>query len=67
MLCLGFEPGAARWKAKTDPLSFGGRPSINFVTCHLKVLNLTYVVLYLCPCWSRSRVMDFAEHTLVEE
>ena len=50
MLCLGFEPGAARWKAKTDPLSFGGRPSINFVTCHLKVLNLTYVVLYLCPC-----------------
>ena len=27
MLCLGLEPGAARWLAQTDPLSYGGRPS----------------------------------------
>ena len=26
MVCLGFEPGAAVWKAQTDPLSYGGTP-----------------------------------------
>ena len=26
MVCLGFEPGAAEWKAQTDPLSYGGTP-----------------------------------------
>ena len=26
MVCLGFEPGAAGWKAQTDPLSYGGTP-----------------------------------------
>ena len=25
MLCLGLEPGAAGWKAQTNPLSFGGK------------------------------------------
>ena len=24
MVCLGVEPGAAGWKAQTNPLSFGG-------------------------------------------
>ena len=24
MVCLGFEPGAAGWKAQTNPLSYGG-------------------------------------------
>ena len=24
MMCLGFEPGAAGWKAQTSPLSYGG-------------------------------------------
>ena len=24
MVCLGFEPGAAGWKAHTNPLSYGG-------------------------------------------
>ena len=27
MVCLGFKPGAAGWKAQTDPLSYGGTPS----------------------------------------
>ena len=27
MACLGFEPGAAGWKAQTDPLSYGGAPT----------------------------------------
>ena len=26
MVCLGFEPGAAGWKAQMDPLSYGGTP-----------------------------------------
>ena len=24
MVCLGLEPGAARWKVQTNPLSYGG-------------------------------------------
>ena len=27
MVCLGFEPGAAGWKARTNPLSYGGTPN----------------------------------------
>ena len=30
MVCLGLEPGAAGWKAQTNPLSYGGTP-INYV------------------------------------
>ena len=26
MVCLGFEPRAAGWKAQSDPLSYGGTP-----------------------------------------
>ena len=26
MVCMGFEPGAAGWKAQTNPLSYGGTP-----------------------------------------
>ena len=28
MVCLGFEPRAAGWKAQTNPLSYGGTPTI---------------------------------------
>ena len=28
MVCLGLEPGAAGWKAQTNPLSYGGTPNI---------------------------------------
>ena len=28
MVCLGFEPGAAGWKARTNPLSYGGTPTL---------------------------------------
>ena len=32
MVCLGLEPGAAGWKAQTNPLSYGGSPNqSNFV------------------------------------
>ena len=26
MVCLGLEPGAAGWKAQTNPLSYSGTP-----------------------------------------
>ena len=29
MVCLGLEPGAAEWKAQTNPLSYGGTPLNN--------------------------------------
>ena len=27
MVCLGFKPRAAGWKAQTNPLSYGGTPN----------------------------------------
>ena len=30
MVCLGLEPGAAGWKAQTNPLSYGGTPQMTF-------------------------------------
>ena len=29
MVCLGLKPWAAGWKAKTNPLSYGGTPLLN--------------------------------------
>ena len=31
MVCLGFEPGAAGWKAQMNPLSYGGTPQDTFL------------------------------------
>ena len=28
MVCLGFKPGAAGWKAQTKPRSYGGHPDM---------------------------------------
>ena len=33
MVCLGLEPGAAGWKAQTNPLSYGGTPFSLFLNC----------------------------------
>ena len=30
-MCLGLEPGAAGWKAQTNPLSYGDTPMIKTV------------------------------------
>ena len=30
IVCLGFEPTAAGWKAQTNPLNYGGTQTINF-------------------------------------
>ena len=36
MVCLGLEPGAARWKVQTNPLSYGGTPYPLFIDCTLE-------------------------------
>ena len=36
MVCLGLEPRVARWKAQTNPLSYGGTP-INCFVCKLNL------------------------------
>ena len=38
MACLGFEPGAAGWKARTNTLSYGGTPGLSKV--YLQVFNV---------------------------
>ena len=32
MVCLGFKPGAAGWKAQMNPLSYGGTPGCQYLT-----------------------------------
>ena len=39
MVCLGLKPGAAGWKAQTNPLSYGGIPPLNTV-CMAKLSTL---------------------------
>ena len=38
MECLGFEPGAAGWKAQTNPLSYKGIPYVGI--CLYLLLSL---------------------------
>ena len=38
MACLGVEPGAAWWKAQTNPLSYGGTPKVG--DCYLFIFSL---------------------------
>ena len=35
MACLGVKPRAAGWKAKTNPLSYGGTPINSFLMTSL--------------------------------
>ena len=40
MVCLGLEPGAAGWKAQTNPLSYGGTPfCVTFCRLNLYLLR----------------------------
>ena len=43
MVCLGFEPGAAGWKAQMNPLSYGGTPHVRLL---LKVDKQIGVTIY---------------------
>ena len=49
MVCLGLEPGAAGWKAQTNPLSYGGMTSL--IVCRLlnrrKIFSCPFVLFKL--------------------
>ena len=52
MVCLGFEPGAAGWKARTNPLSYSGTPYFRVI-----------LALPICSiCYGRMAVVNV--HTL---
>ena len=58
-MCLGFKPGAAGWKARTNPLSYGGTPctvKLRQALCGLlQLLALKGTVTYLVPHMSICR------------
>ena len=38
-MCLGIEPGAAGWKARMNPLSYGGTPYyVNFLSTSMELV-----------------------------
>ena len=39
MVCLGLTPGAAGWKAQTNPLSYGGTPRPFYPSSGAIVIN----------------------------
>ena len=43
MACLGLEPGAAKWQAQTNPLSYGGTPTKLFLFVGSFVANVPQV------------------------
>ena len=45
MVCLGVKPGAAVWKAQTNPLSYGGTPKSFFAQNSIIYLLMTTVLL----------------------
>ena len=53
MVCLGFEPRAAGWKAQTNPLSYGGTPS-QCIFSWIKQLyeHSTYLQVLLRICFN---------------
>ena len=42
MECLGVEPGAAWWKAQTNPLSYGGTPTISCLVLKKQMEVITW-------------------------
>ena len=41
MVCLGFEPWAAGWKARMNPLSYGGTPTVVRVTVLPEIMKFS--------------------------
>ena len=56
MVCLGFEPGAAGWKAQINPLSYGG--TVQFFVPKTKTERLTHLLstggLWTCDLMIKS-------------
>ena len=48
MVCLGIEPGAAGWKALTNPLSYGGIPHFALLALSTQQKGLCIWFTYIC-------------------
>ena len=49
MVCMGFDPGTARWYAQTNPLSYGGPQKRLFIIHKIDVcLNFHWMTTRLC-------------------
>ena len=44
MVCLGFKPGVAGWKARTNPLSYGGGTPIFTIVVSAVTVYLAFYV-----------------------
>ena len=44
MVCLGFEPGAAGWKARTNPLSYSGTRNVIKVNRLIGTFLLNWII-----------------------
>ena len=60
MVCLGFEPGAAGWKAHTNPLSYGGTPG-TYLWGQTTIKHLRCAIIYLWLC----RLPTYSKETFV--
>ena len=55
MVCLGLEPGAAGWKAQTNPLSYGGTPKQQTLLNRMK----GPLVSYQMPTYLLQKLQDW--------
>ena len=60
MVCLGIEPGAAGWKARTNPLSYGGTPGQQLFCVKFHYAKLKITLTFLCRIWPRE--MELIEY-----
>ena len=51
MVCLGFEPGVARWKMQTNPLSYGG--TLRLLLLIVSNLNRTNTITASYLAWDQ--------------
>ena len=58
MVCLGFEPGAAGWKARTNPLSFGGTPRFVYFYLIMKAECSAKTIKYILVPLVQSNSFD---------
>ena len=50
MVCLGLEPGAAGWKAQTNPLNYGGNPIFSFSNLESDLYLRLTVSIFVSNC-----------------
>ena len=51
-MCLGLEPGAAGWKAQTNPLSYGGTPGSEPFNSLFQLVLCIGQLNKLCCCYA---------------